>query len=235
MKLSIVRAASLRSWFACTLAVLPAFGLACDLSERKACEKRIVALVAYRSEAIQHAFGDLSAALPDQVRVKFVRSKDPEHPLAQRHNRLRIPRNACCSCRGAFSTRSCRIRSGGLPATGRSTSSSRRARHFRSSRRSTTRCGTPICRQRRPPAASPGTQRTVAPPMLRSGCRARWSSPRSLTSSRHGVCRSSTKTASTALAGGFRRLRGAQLAPRRVRVSGRAALRRPAAGSAAHR
>ena len=81
MKLSIVRAAWLRSWFACTLAVLPAFGLACDLSEQKACEKRIVALVAYRSEAIEHAFGDLSAALPDQVRVKFVRSKDPEHPL----------------------------------------------------------------------------------------------------------------------------------------------------------
>jgi hypothetical protein len=81
MKLSIVRAAWLRSWFACTLAVLPAFGLACDLSERKACETRIVALVTYRSEAIEHAFGDLSAALPDQVRVKFVSAKDPEHPL----------------------------------------------------------------------------------------------------------------------------------------------------------
>jgi hypothetical protein len=77
----MIGAAWLRSWFACTLAVLPAFGLACDLSERKACEKRIVALVAYRSEAIENAFGDLSAALPDQVRVKFVRSKDSEHPL----------------------------------------------------------------------------------------------------------------------------------------------------------
>jgi hypothetical protein len=83
MKLSIVRAAWLRSWFACTLAVLPAFGLACDLSERKACEKRIVALVAYRSEAIQYAFGDLSTALPDQVRVKFVTSHDPKRPLAR--------------------------------------------------------------------------------------------------------------------------------------------------------
>ena len=81
MKSSIVRAAWLRSWFACALAVLPALGVACDMSERKACEQRILALVAYRSEAIAHAFGDLSAALPDQVRVKFVRSNDPEHPL----------------------------------------------------------------------------------------------------------------------------------------------------------
>ena len=37
--------------------------------------------MAYRSEAIENAFGDLSAALPNQVRVEFVRSKDPDHPL----------------------------------------------------------------------------------------------------------------------------------------------------------
>jgi hypothetical protein len=77
----MIGAAWLRSWFACTLTLLPVFGLACDLSERKACEKRIVALVAYRSEAIENAFGDLSAALPDQVRVKFAGSEDSEHPL----------------------------------------------------------------------------------------------------------------------------------------------------------
>jgi hypothetical protein len=81
MKLSIVRASWLRSWFACTLTLLPAFGLACDMSDREACEQRIVDLVSYRSEAIEHAFGDLSAALPDQVRIEFVRSRDPEHPL----------------------------------------------------------------------------------------------------------------------------------------------------------
>ena len=38
-------------------------------------------LASYRSEAIEHAFGDLSAALPDQVRIEFVRSRDPEAPL----------------------------------------------------------------------------------------------------------------------------------------------------------
>jgi hypothetical protein len=81
MKSSIVRAARLRSWFACALTLLPAFGMACDLNDRKACEQRIVALLAYRSEAIQYAFGDLSPALPDQVRVRFVGSKDPEHPV----------------------------------------------------------------------------------------------------------------------------------------------------------
>jgi len=81
MKWSIVRAARLKSWFACALTLLPAFGQACDLNERKACEQRILALVAYRSEAIDYAFGDLSAALPDQVRIRFVGSKDPQHPL----------------------------------------------------------------------------------------------------------------------------------------------------------
>jgi hypothetical protein len=59
MKLSIVRATWLGPWFACALTLLPAFGLACDMSERKRCEERIVALVTYRSEAIEHAFGDL--------------------------------------------------------------------------------------------------------------------------------------------------------------------------------
>jgi hypothetical protein len=71
----------LGSWFACALLLLPAVALPCEMTERKACEKRIVALVAYRSEAIGHAFGDLSAALPDQISVRFVNSKDPEHPL----------------------------------------------------------------------------------------------------------------------------------------------------------
>ena len=36
MKLSIVRASWLRSWFASTLTLLPAFGLACDMSDREA-------------------------------------------------------------------------------------------------------------------------------------------------------------------------------------------------------
>jgi hypothetical protein len=84
MKLSIVGAARLGSWFVCTLTLLPALGLACDVSQRKACEQRLVALVAYRTEAIEHAFGDLSPALPEQVRVKFVRSDDPQHPLPPR-------------------------------------------------------------------------------------------------------------------------------------------------------
>src|SRR5262245_61555246 len=76
-KLSIARASWLGYCFACTLTMLPTLGLACDLSERKACEKRIVDLVSYRSEAIEHAFGDLSAALPDELRVRFVTSQDP--------------------------------------------------------------------------------------------------------------------------------------------------------------
>jgi hypothetical protein len=64
------------------LALLPTLGFGCDLSERKACEQKIVDLVSYRSQAIARAFGDLAPALPGQVRVKFVTSKDPTHPLS---------------------------------------------------------------------------------------------------------------------------------------------------------
>ena len=233
MKFSIAHAAWLRSWFACTLTLLPAFGLACDVTERKACEQRIVALVTYRTEAIEHAFGDLSAALPDQVRVKFVGPKDPQHPLAP--GAIAYDREQHV----LFMSRS--LRDAKLPNPLRAAASywpfyeQQQARNFRLSRRSTTRCGTPTCRQRRPPAASSGTLGTVAPPMSRSGCRARWSAPRSLTSSRHVVCPCSTRTASTACGRRISRLRGAQLAPRRVRVSGRAALWRLVAGSAADR
>ena len=83
MKWSIARASWLGSCFVGTLTLLPALGLACELSERKICEKRIVDLVSYRSEAIGRAFGDLSAALPGQVLIRFVSSHDPEHPLAR--------------------------------------------------------------------------------------------------------------------------------------------------------
>ena len=69
------------SWFACMLMLLPTIGLACDMADRKACEQKIVTLVSYRSEAIERTFGDLSAVLPGQVRIKFVTARDPVHPL----------------------------------------------------------------------------------------------------------------------------------------------------------
>jgi len=76
--LRALRGTPIRSWFACTLAVLPAFGLACDLSERKACEKRIVALVEYRSEAIQHA--GVPAALRSRTPHQFNNLRTTSNP-----------------------------------------------------------------------------------------------------------------------------------------------------------
>ena len=63
------------------LAVLicPSFVFACDFSGRNACKDDIRQLVAYRSEAMEYAFGDVFGALPRQVTIKFVRSGDEEY------------------------------------------------------------------------------------------------------------------------------------------------------------
>lgn len=62
-------------------ALFPVLGVACESTARQRCQEQIVALVAYRTEAIESAFGDLSAALPAQLQVRFVRTKDPEYAL----------------------------------------------------------------------------------------------------------------------------------------------------------
>lgn len=66
-----------RLWLRCTVGLLlPLAGMACPSTDRSWCEKQFSALVAYRSEAISTAFGDLSSALPDEIQVDFVGSKD---------------------------------------------------------------------------------------------------------------------------------------------------------------
>lgn len=61
--------------------VFPVLGIACESTDRQRCQELIVELVSYRTEAIESAFGDLSAALPEDLRVRFVKSKDPEYAL----------------------------------------------------------------------------------------------------------------------------------------------------------
>jgi hypothetical protein len=70
----------MKQWILCASLLLPTVGLACDY-ERRRCEQQLLELLSYRAQAIQGAFGDLGLALPTQLQIKFVKSKDPEHRL----------------------------------------------------------------------------------------------------------------------------------------------------------
>lgn len=55
----------------------PAFAFACGAQNRKECYELVRELVAHRSQAIEHAFGDVLGVLPRETRVKFVSPGDP--------------------------------------------------------------------------------------------------------------------------------------------------------------
>lgn len=71
--------AMVRLLVALASALLPVLGIACESTDRHRCQEMIIALVSYRTEAMQSAFGDLSGTLPEDLQVKFVKSKDPEY------------------------------------------------------------------------------------------------------------------------------------------------------------
>ena len=66
-------------WIALTMTLLPLTGMACESSGRRLCEKNFAALVSYRTEAIDYAFGNVFGAMPAQINIKFVKSDDPEY------------------------------------------------------------------------------------------------------------------------------------------------------------
>lgn len=70
-----------RLWIAWASALFPLVGIACDSTDRHRCQEQIAALVSYRTEAIESAFGDLSGTLPEELQIKFVKAKDPEYAL----------------------------------------------------------------------------------------------------------------------------------------------------------
>lgn len=72
---------------------------ACEAS-RKICEERFAQLVRYRAQAIEKAFGDLSATLPEEIGIKLVSSRDPQAALIEanqyydrQHDTLIFPRH----------------------------------------------------------------------------------------------------------------------------------------------
>lgn len=64
--------------------LLPLLGVACESSERRTCKKQIEQLIAYRSSAMEHAFGDLFL-LPDHIEVQFYSVDDPLNARFQGH------------------------------------------------------------------------------------------------------------------------------------------------------
>ena len=54
---------------------------ACESDDRQTCMERFRTLVSYRAQAIEAAFGDVFAVLPETIRVRFVGARDPEHAL----------------------------------------------------------------------------------------------------------------------------------------------------------
>ena len=71
-----------RFWLVCFGAWgawFPLVGLACEGADVRHCQEQFVALVSSRAEAIEAAFGDLSGAMPPQIRVRFVKSADPDY------------------------------------------------------------------------------------------------------------------------------------------------------------
>jgi len=71
----------MKLWIAWASALFPMIAIACDGNDIRKCEAQFRDLVAYRNEAIETAFGDLSGALPAQLQIKFVKTRDPEYAL----------------------------------------------------------------------------------------------------------------------------------------------------------
>jgi len=78
---------------------LSARALACDAVPLK-CQERFGELVAYRAEAIELAFGELLAVLPERMAIKFVGPRDAEYEKYERRiaydiaqQRLIVPRH----------------------------------------------------------------------------------------------------------------------------------------------
>ena len=71
--------AKVRGSIACALALLPLLVLACESGDRRRCQEEFRTLISYRTEAIEGAFGDVFSVLPAQVRIRFVKTQDPDY------------------------------------------------------------------------------------------------------------------------------------------------------------
>lgn len=63
--------------------LLPTLGWTCE-GGWKQCEREFGELVSYRAEAIERAFGDFRAIMPERIAIKFVGPRDAEYKLYER-------------------------------------------------------------------------------------------------------------------------------------------------------
>jgi hypothetical protein len=64
--------------------LLPIIGAACESGDRQTCTEQFRALVSYRMEAIEGAFGDFFSIVPAELRIRFVSSRDREYGPLER-------------------------------------------------------------------------------------------------------------------------------------------------------
>ncbi len=64
-------------------ALLPSLAFACEGGWRQ-CERAFGELVSYRAEAIERAFGNFRAIMPERIAIKFVGPRDAEYKLFDR-------------------------------------------------------------------------------------------------------------------------------------------------------
>ncbi len=65
--------------FIATMLLGPLPALACDMAHRYQCKDEIGQLVAYRSEAMEFAFGNVFGALPPRIEIRFVKTGEEQH------------------------------------------------------------------------------------------------------------------------------------------------------------
>lgn len=90
----------LRLVLICVGTLSPIIASACESADRRACMNQFRQLVSYRMEAIEGAFGDFLGVLPEEIKIRFVGTKDHEYGKLEReaydaHKRtLVFPRRA---------------------------------------------------------------------------------------------------------------------------------------------
>jgi len=76
---TVERITMFRACVVCLGMLLPAAAMACESGDRRTCMEQFRMLIAYRTQAIEAAFGDLFGGLPEEIEIRFVTSRDREY------------------------------------------------------------------------------------------------------------------------------------------------------------
>src|SRR5690606_2551308 len=76
---TVERITMFRACVVCLCMLLPAAAMACESGDRRTCMEQFRMLIAYRTQAIEAAFGDLFGGLPEEIEIRFVTSRDHEY------------------------------------------------------------------------------------------------------------------------------------------------------------